>query len=190
MDFEIIYPKIKKQSLAMLRIRYVMGLIFLVSGVVCSIVNIAVGGKAWSVIAIWGMYMVWTLVLKQPLVERNLISQGVRLAVCTVIMLVLIDRLLYPGWANFVAPIVAYAALIVLAILFFVNVSQQRHNVMPLVILTALAAVGSAVALFVFSETSWPMIVLASTAAALLIATAFTLKTRLISELVKRFHLR
>ena len=81
MDFEIIYPKIKKQSLAMLRIRYVMGLIFLVSGVVCSIVNIAVGGKAWSVIAIWGMYMVWTLVLKQPLVERNLISQGVRLAV-------------------------------------------------------------------------------------------------------------
>lgn len=190
MDFEIIYPKIKKQSLAMLRLRYVMGLIFLAASVACVVVNLAVGGKAWSVIALWGMYMAWMLVLRQPLVERNLISQGVRLAVMTGILLVLIDRLIYPGWAAFVVPIVSYAALIVLAILFFVNVSKQRHNVMPLIILTVLVIVGSTVAMFVFSETRWPMIVLAATAAVLLIATVFILKTRLISELVKRFHLR
>ncbi len=190
MDFEIIYPKIKKQSLVMLRLRYIMGLVFIAASVACVAVNLAVGGKAWSVIALWGMYMVWTLVLRQPLVERNLISQGVRLAVMTGILLVLIDRLLYPGWAAFVVPIVSYAALIVLAVLFFVNVSQQRHNVMPLIILTALVVVGSTVAMFVFSETRWPMIVLAATAAVLLIATALILRERLISEIVKRFHIK
>ncbi len=190
MDFEVIYPKIKKTSLAMLRVRTVFGLLFLAAAVVCPIVNIVLRGKAWSVIVLWALYMVWTLVLQTPLVERNLISQGVRLSVMTAILLVLIDRLLAPGWAAFVVPIVAYAALIVLAILFFVNVSKQRHNVMPLVIVTLAAAIGSAVALFAFSETSWPMIVLASTAAVLLIATVLTLRTRLLSEIVKRFHLR
>ncbi len=190
MDFEIVYPHIKKHSIAMLYVRYVFGLLFLTAAVVCPIVNIILKGKAWSVIVLWSLYMVWTLVLKAPLVERNLISQGVKLLVTTVILLILIDRLIYPGWAAFVVPIVAYASLIVLAILFFVNVSKQRHNVMPLIILTVLVAVASTVALFVFSETSWPMIVLAVTAAVLLAATVFILKTRLLSELVKRFHIK
>lgn len=190
MDFEIVYPHIKKHSIAMLYVRTVFGLLFLAAAVVCPVVNLALKGKAWSVIVLWSLYMVWTLVLKAPLVERNLISQGVKLTVMTAILLILIDRLIYPGWAAFVVPIVAYAALIVLAILFFVNVSKQRHNVMPLIILTALVVVVSTIALFVFSETSWPMIVLASTAAVLLIATVFILKARLISELIKRFHIK
>ena len=61
---------------------------------------------------------------------------------------------------------------------------------MPLIILTALVVVGSTVAMFVFSETRWPMIVLAATAAVLLIATALILRERLISEIVKRFHIK
>ncbi len=190
MDFEIVYPHIKKHSIAMLYVRTVFGLLFLAAAVVCPVVNIILKGPAWSVIVLWSMFMVWTLVLKAPLVERNLISQGVKLLVMTVILLVLIDRLIYPGWAAFVVPIVAYGALMVLAMLFFVNVSKQRHNVMPLLILTALAAVGSVVALFVFSETSWPMIVLAVTAGVFLVAAGIILKSRLISELVKRFHIK
>ena len=190
MDFEIVYPHIKKQSIAMLYVRYIFGLLFMAAAVVCVAVNIILKGKAWSVIVLWSLYMIWTLVLKAPLVERNLISQGVKLLVTTVILLILIDWLIYPGWAAFVVPIVAYGALIVLAVLFFVNVSKQRHNVMPLILLTLLLAVASALALFVFSETRWPMIVLAVTAAVLLIATAFILKTRLISELIKRFHIK
>ncbi len=190
MDFEIVYPHVKKHSFAMLYVRTIFGILFLAAAVVCPVVNILLKGKAWSVIVLWSMFMVWTLVLKAPLVERNLIGQGVKLLVMTVILLILIDWLLCPGWAAFVVPIVAYASLIALAVLFFVNISKQRHNVMPLVILTAFVAVASAVALFVFSERSWPMIVLAATAAVLLIATVIILKSRLISELVKRFHIK
>lgn len=190
MDFEVIYPKIKRKSLVMLRMRYVCGLIFLAAAVICPVVNLIFGGKAWSVIVLWSLYMIWTLGLKLPLVDRNLINLGVRFVVMTAILLVLIDRLIYPGWAAFVVPIVAYAALLVLAVLFFVNVTKQRHNVFPLVHLTFLTAVGSVVALFVFSETRWPMIALACIAAALLVATIFTLRMRLFSELRKRFHLK
>lgn len=190
MEFEIVYPKIKRQSLAMFHVRYIFGLIFLAAAVVCPIVNIIFKGPAWSVIVLWSLYMVWTLCLKLPLVDRNLINLGVRFAVMTVILLVLIDRLIVPGWAAFVVPLVAYAALLVLAVLFFVNVTKQRQNVMPLVLLTLAVAIGSALALFVFSETRWPMIVLACAAAALLIATVFTLRMRLLMELRKRFHLK
>ena len=189
MDFEIIYPHIKKTSIAMLRVRYIFGLIFLAAAAVCPIVNIVLHGPAWSVIVLWALYMVWTLILKAPLVERNLISQGVRLLVMTGILLVLIDWLIVPGWAAFVIPNVVYTALIVLAILFFVNVSKQRHNVMPLLVVVALTVVGSVIALFVFSETRWPMIVLAAVAASLLIVSIFILRTRLISEFRKRFHI-
>ncbi len=190
MDFEVIYPKIKKQSLAMLRVRYIFGILFLVSSVACVAVNLILRGPAWSVVVLWSLYMVWTLCLKLPLVDRNLINLGVRFAVMTVILLILIDRLLAPGWAEFVVPLVAYGALIVLAVLFFVNVSKQRQNVMPLVFLTVCVVIASAIALFVFSLTSWPMIVLACVAVALLVATVFTLRTRLFSEIRKRFHIK
>ena len=190
MDLEIIYPKIKKQSLAKLRVRYIFGLIFLAAALVCPVVNIVLGGPAWSVIVLWSLYMVWTLCLRLPLVERNLINLGVRFAVMTVVLLILIDRLLAPGWAEFVVPLVVYGALLALAALFFVNVSKQRQNVMPLVLLTFAVLVGSGVALFAFSLTSWPMIVLACVSAALLTATVFTLRIRLFSEIRKRFHLK
>lgn len=191
MDFEIIYPQVRKKSIFMSYLRYVCGLVFLAAGVACPIVNLAVGGKAWSVVVLWSMIMVWVLVLKQPLVERNLISQGVRLLVMVAILLVLIDVLLCSGWgwALFVVPIVISAALIVLGILFFVNVSKQRHNVMPLIYAVIVAVVGPALALFLLSDTNWPMIVLTAVAAALLIASIFTLRWRLIAEIRKRFHI-
>lgn len=189
MDFEVIYPRIKKKSIFMSYLRYVCGWIFIAAAIVCPCVNIAVGGSAWSVIVLWSMYMVWIILLKQPLVERNLISLGVRTLIMVGILLALIDRLIFPGWAAFVVPIFAYAALAVLGIIFFSNVSEQRHNVMPLIMVAAATVIGSAVALTVFSETRWPMIVLESVASALLVATIFILRTRLLTELRKRFHI-
>ena len=68
MDFEIVYPHIKKHSIAMVYVRTVFGLLFLAAAAVCPVVNLILGGKAWSVLVLWSLYMVWTLVLRQPLV--------------------------------------------------------------------------------------------------------------------------
>ena len=188
-NMEIVYPHPKKTSMLLSRLRFTLGWVFLVSSGGCLIANYVCKGKAWSLVSVWGMYMVWTLVLKQPLVEKNVISQGVKLLITSSIMLILIDVFLYPGWAHFVIPIVWFGALTVLGALFFVNVSKQRHNLMPLIWVTAAAVAAAAVALFVYKDTSWPMIVLGSVAAALLIASVIVLRMQFIVELKKRFHI-
>ncbi|MGM9522517.1 MAG: DUF6320 domain-containing protein [Oscillospiraceae bacterium] len=189
MDFEIIYPKPARRSVFMHHLRYICGWIFLAAVFACPVINYIIGGKRWSIIVLWGIYMVWTLVLKQPLVERNLISQGVKLLLTADIMLILIDVFLYPGWAHFVVPISCFGSLIVLGVLFFINITKQRHNIMPLILVTVLAIAGSAVALLVFSDYSWPIIVLGSVSAALFVAIIVTLRMQFLVELKKRFHM-
>ena len=186
---EIVYPKPKPVPLLMNRLRFIFGWLFLIAVPACLLINYLCGGKAWSVIAVWGMYMAWTLALKQPLVERNVISQGVRLLITSGIMLVLIEWLLYPGWAHFVMPIFWFGSLTVLGVLFFANVSKQRHNIMPLIWVTAASVAAAALALFVYKDTSWPMIVLGCVAAALLISSVIVLRMQFIAELKKRFHI-
>lgn len=190
MQIEMIYPKIKRRSLFMRRLRFVCGYVFLAAALICPVVNLLVGGPAWSVIALWSLYMVWTLLLKQPLVERNLLSQGVRLLADLSALLVLIDRLLCPGWAAFVVPLVDCAALAALCVLFFADMNKRRHNVMPLIAALVLSLTGSVLALFVFDLRTWPMIALASVSASLLAASAVALGGRLPAELHRRFHIR
>ena len=189
MDLEIVYPKPKSVSLLMHRLRKIFGLLFLLAAPSCVLVNYLTGGKAWSAVAIWGMYMVWTLALKQPLVEKNVISQGVRLLITTGIMLILIETFLYPGWAHFVVPIFWFGSLTILGVLFFANMTKQRHNTMPLIWVTAASVAASAVALFIFADHSWPMIVMGAVAVVLLISTIIVLRMQFITELRKRFHI-
>lgn len=190
MQIEISYPKIKRRSLFLRRLRSICGLVFLTATLACPAVNLLTGGPAWSVIVLWSLYTVWTLLLKQPLVERNLLSQGVRLLAELSVLLLLIDRLLCPGWALFVVPLVVTAALIALCVLFFADVNKRRHNVMPLISALSLSLLGSLLALFVFDLRGWPMIVLASVSASLLAASAVILGGRLPAELRRRFHIR
>ena len=189
MDFEIVYPKPARRSVLIQRLRYVFGWIFFFSIIACAVTNYVTGGKPWSLVVFWGIYMVWTLVLKQPLVERNLIGQGVRLLVTSGIMLVLIDVFLYPGWAYFVVPIFFFGSLTILGILFFINISKQRHNIMPLIWVTLLSIAASAVALFAFSDYSWQIIVLGAVGVALFVASMFVLRLQFLIELKKRFHI-
>ncbi len=188
MDFEIVYPTAARRSVFLRRLRYICGWVFLAAAAACPIVNYFTGRPWWSPVAVWGMYMVWTLVLQQPLVERNLIGQGVKLLVTTGILMVLVEFLLSPGWAHTVIPIFIFSSLIALGTLFFVNVRKQRHNVMSLILVTVLSFIGSAVALWAFSDTSWPMIVLCVVAAALFAASVITLRFQLLRELRRRFH--
>ncbi len=190
MDFEIVYPVPAKRSVVLRLLRLIFGSVFLAGGVASVIVNVCIGGKWWSLVAVWSMYMVWTLVLKQPLVERNLIGQGVRILVMTGILMLLIEVFLSPGWAHMVIPIFMFASLTALGTLFFVNVSKQRHNIMSLIVVTVLALIGSVVALAAFSDYSWPMIVLCAVASVLFIASVVVLRLQLLREIRRRFHIR
>jgi hypothetical protein len=47
---------------------------FLFAGFICAVVNLSTGGKAWSIIVIWSMWLVWTQLVSPDMVEYNRIS--------------------------------------------------------------------------------------------------------------------
>ncbi len=189
MDVEIVYPTTTPSQ------RHRAWLIdwakwpFLAAAYTCPILNLALGGPAWSVVVLWGLWMIWSFTFSPALVELNRISQAVKLVVDAVILMVLIELLLTPGWAVEVVPIVSFGALIVVAVLFFTDFRRQRQNMAPMLVLAVLCLVMAVTGLIFWeSSTKWSLIVLASLAGALLIATFLVPGASLVREAQKRFH--
>ncbi|MBO5712920.1 MAG: hypothetical protein J6R88_01795 [Clostridia bacterium] len=182
-------PEVKKtckrlKTLNVLRWPYIAALI------VCPIVNLCVGGPMWSVIADFGLYMVWTMIFNIDLIEFNRISQTIKGIIKCIIMLALIDVLLAPGWIGLVAPIVCFGGLILCAILFYTDFERQKHNLMPMLILLIVSCIASIVCFNVFQEThNWAVIVMGCVAFVLLIVLLITLGSEFFKEFARRFHI-
>lgn len=188
MEINNTYPPLPPRLHRRRRLRTVCGWCFLAAGAACIITNLCIGGKAWSAVAVWALWMIWSTLLTPVLVENNLISRSTRLLINTCVLLVLIDLTVSSGWAAFVIPIVCYGMLIAIGLIFFLNISKQRQNMMPMLWVVAGALVAAISAIFGFSLDSWPMIALAAIAAVILIATMVILRSQFFAELKKRFH--
>jgi len=188
MDIEIVYPERKKIShhTAERAARW----IFAAAAYICALVNILVGGKPWSVVVLWGLWFVWSLVIGRDLVEYNRISQTAKLLFNTCVLLVLIDLCLASGWAAFVVPIVSFGTLAAIGVMFFTNLSRQKQNLMPMFWLIGASLVAMAVSLsgWGLPATNWPMLALGLTAFTMLTVSVIVLKSDLVRELKKRFH--
>jgi hypothetical protein len=145
-------------------------------------------GKPWSIIVLWALWFAWSGFVSRDLIEYNRISQTAKLLVYTCILLVLIGLCLSPGWLGFVIPIVSFATLMVIGVLFFSNLSKQKQNMMPMVWLIGASFVAIIASLSGWPRMNWPMAVLGTTAVALLAASILVLKKDLLRELRKRFH--
>ena len=121
MKIEVTYPAVPRRRLRRRRLKSAAGWILLLAAYICPVMNIVTGGKAWSVIVLISLYMVWTLLLSTDLVEYNRISQFTKVLVCSCALLTAIDVFISSGWAIEVVPIVCYAGLIVSGILFFTD---------------------------------------------------------------------
>ena len=197
MNINITYPELSKKRATREKLIRILRLPFVLVAFACPIINIAVGGPAWSVVSLFGLYMIWNLAVAIDLIEYNRTSQFIKFITYSIIMLILIDTLLTPDspWGTTVIPIVTFSALVVAAVLFFTDFERQRHNLMPLLIIDSLcllAAVGMII--YIVESTVdmalWPYIVMGSVSFALLISLAFTLKGGFIAELKRRFHAR
>lgn len=163
---------------------------FFFAALACVIVNVSVKGKAWSVVALWAMWMVWRDALSTDMVEFNRISQFIKAGEQSCVLLVLIDVLLAPGWAMTVVPIVCFAILIVAGALFYSDLERQKHNMMPMVTLSFFSLLLSLFLLFVMKKHLWPLIVMASLSFALLTAFVLVLGKDFSRGLRKYFHTR
>lgn len=189
MKIKITYPKVAKSKLERKKLIAITKWPIIIAIVTCPIVNIAVGGKAWSLVVLWSIYMLWTLVISPDLVEYNRISQFVKLITLTSILLTIIDLCLAPGWAIEVVSILNFSALFVVGVLFFTDLERQKQNMMPLLFIIFYSIVTAVIGLSLYhEEDNWALAVMGGVAFLLLISMMIVLKGTFINEFKKRFH--
>lgn len=191
MKIKITYPKVSPKIIKHQRLINVMKWPLLIAVVICPIINLITGGKAWSLVVLMSIYMAWDLVISRDLVEYNRISQFVKLITLTSLLLITIDVFLAPGWALEAVPILIFSGLIVTSVLFFTDIERQKQNIFPFLFLILLSIFSSIVGLsFYHEKDSWPLIVMGVVALFLLITLSITLKENIINELKKGFSVK
>lgn len=191
MKIKITYPKVSPKIIKHQRLINFMKWPLLIAVVICPIINLITGGKAWSLVVLMSIYMAWDLVISRDLVEYNRISQFVKLITLTSLLLITIDIFLSPGWALEAVPILIFSGLIVTSVLFFTDIERQKQNIFPFLFLILLSIFSSIVGLsFYHEKASWPLTVMGAVALFLLITLSITLKENIINELKKGFSVK
>lgn len=191
MKIKITYPKVSPKIIKHQRLINFMKWPLLIAVVICPIINLITGGKAWSLVVLMSIYMAWDLAISRDLVEYNRISQFVKLITLTSLLLITIDVFLAPGWALEAVPILIFSGLIVTSVLFFTDIERQKQNIFPFLFLILLSIFSSIIGLsFYHEKDSWPLTVMGVVALFLLITLTITLKENIINELKKGFSVK
>ena len=191
MKIKITYPKVSPKIIKHQRLINFMKWPLLIAVVICPIINLITGGKAWSLVVLMSIYIAWDLVISRDLVEYNRISQFVKLITLTSLLLITIDIFLAPGWALEAVPILIFSGLIVTSVLFFTDIERQKQNIFPFLFLILLSIFSSIIGLsFYHEKDSWPLTVMGAVALFLLITLSITLKENIINELKKGFSVK
>ncbi len=191
MKIKITYPKVSPKIIKHQRLINFMKWPLLIAVVICPIINLITGGKAWNLVVLMSIYMAWDLVISRDLVEYNRISQFVKLITLTSLLLITIDVFLTPGWALEAVPILIFSGLIVTSVLFFTDIERQKQNIFPFLFLILLSIFSSIIGLsFYHEKDSWPLTVMGVVALFLLITLTITLKENIINELKKGFSVK
>lgn len=152
MNPKIIYPLPNTQHRFYRYLRYYSRIAFIVAAFVCLLVNYLAKGKAWSIIVVWSLFSAWRLFFSLRLVEFSIYSHAIKVTFYLVILLILIDSLLAPGWAQTVVPIVLFAYFLVMTILYFAIYSRRQRHLVSVMMLGALNLI-----MIPYSIHSWPI---------------------------------
>lgn len=186
------YPLAQKQKLLRSKVIEAVKWPFIIAPFVLLLANILTGFKpAWSIVAIWSLWIVWSFLFSPQLVEYNRISNLVKLITNGAILLVLIHFLLAPIPIIMIVAIIGSSGLILLGILFFTNINRQRQNLFPLLMFLIVTTIlGIFGVIWYWNKPEWPLIVLAATGISFLITFAIVLRKDLLTEFAKRFHIK
>lgn len=171
MKIKLTYPKIEKKIETKKKIFKIIKFVFLFTAFICPILNLIIGGKAWSLIVVWSLWIFWKQFIARDMVEYNLISQIVKVIFNSSILLILIDLSFGGVWAIEVVPIVCFGGITIVGTLLFADFEKQKHNIMPMLLLCVLCIVGAIVGLLLWKdETRWALAVMGAFAFVLLVA--------------------
>ncbi len=187
MNPKIIYPIPERQRMFFRRLREIVRIVFICASLICLLVNFLVKGKFWSIIVVWSLFSLWRLIFSLRLVEFSVYSHAVRVTLHTIILLFLIDHFLAPGWAQTVIPIVFFADLLLMFVIYYVTYDRRHRHLVSILTLGLINLIS-----IPYSIRSWPIdnwIAFAFQVASLLLFVVLIIISRkdLIYELKVRF---
>ena len=190
MKVEINYPKIKKEVNKFLIFRKIMLIIFLISIITCTIVNLSLGGKKWMLYVLGGEIIFYFAILNKPLIDNTLIKRITIVVMIVCAYLYMIDIIEETSFSYFVINIILFSIIIFQLIIFLSEFKLQRKKFIPLFFTAIGAIIFCILALTKVVELNWPIIVLGGVGVLSLIILLVFYHKRVIKDLTKYFSIK
>lgn len=188
MQVHITYPELKPGSFWRRNRRELMRGLFIALSYVCGVVNLCVGGVAWSLAAIGGLGVLWIAVFYRPLVENTAIKKITDVGAAVCLYLFLLDAIFGGNWSGFVSPIVFFSDLVIAGAYFLAFFKKEKRNFLPLFELTLVGFVAIFCGLVGWSKLDWPLIVVGAVSLLLVVLTVALYFRPIMEEFKKKLH--
>lgn len=156
------YPQIKSEVHKFLKFRKITLIIFLLSIIVSTIVNLSVGGKKWMFYVIGGEIVFYYAFLNKPLIDNSFVKRFTVVVFIICAYLYMIDIIENTNWSYFVINIIAFSIIVIQLLLFFIEVKSQKKKFIPLFLTSVGSVIFCILAITNVVEINWPVIVLGS----------------------------
>lgn len=155
MNPKIIYPIPVRQNLAYVYFRNYSRIVFIVISLICIIINFLTHTKPWSLIVAWCLFSLWRLIFSLKIVEFSIFSHAIRACMHVMVLLVLIDHFLAPGWAQTVIPIFLFAVTLIMMILFYAIYDKKDRHLASILFLGLFVLISIPYSLHSLPITNW-----------------------------------
>ncbi len=152
----------------------------------CVFLNLVIGGPAWSVIVVWAGWTCWSFLIWPDLVSCNRMSLWIRMVLSAALLLSII-ALLFTQSARNGIPLVWFIGESVAGALFFTDLSRQKQNMPPMLLLLAMGLMISVFGM-IFVGITWEFIATGIAAVIIIIAGISLLGDELIQAIKKTIH--
>lgn len=190
MDVHVTYPDVKARSFLQRNRTSVHRLIFLGVAYICLIINLCVGGPAWSLMVCGALCVLWVALLYKPLVENTLIKKVSDVGIAVCLYLFLLNSLVGGGWADIVVPIVFFSDLVVAGFCYLAFFKKMKRNFLPLFEMELAGLIAILCGLVGLQRVNWPLIVVGSVSLGLLLLSLILFFKPFSLEFQKKFHVR
>ena len=183
------YPKIKKKVSKYLLVRNIILIVFALSFIISLIVNLAIGGKLWSIYVLFAELIFYFAFLNKPLIDNALIKRVSILLGIIIAYLYIIDKINNTDWSYIVIDILAFSLLIIQLVFFFIDYEYHKNKIIILFLTSVFSCLFCLLAIIKVIPINWAVIVIGSIGLfTLIILFTFYLKTTLL-EIKKYFNL-
>lgn len=188
---DITYPVYRKASSRRKRLRFwsILSLVVLTAATV--IVNISIGGRAWSLYAVAGAIVHYQAFYARKQVESSLIRKFVSIVISVCVLMVVVQVLSPAEVASvqMIIPIILWGALIIVALLYFTDFQSQKSHLTPILLTICISFVCIGTGLWIFNVIKWPSIVLMSISTVIVLLSLIFFRKPIKAEMRKKLHI-